>query len=475
MLTHIYSHQFTHALTTSLSIKSFQDKVEHIFVHIKEQLALNQIQSSTNLSFDTKKIQDYVDNLLSCLYTEDNKKLYDKLIKNNKVLDKYHTNMFINNSSDFQVINKKELIALNIQRYREAKTDTNKEKTGYSVIKTYNELAKLQGYKHYADKVLTENSLLTEDQVLKLFNKAQKYISFNIDKVECPNVSCYTLNVLTAISKLLTNLFNIEFVFNGPSDVLGIKYLDYLVGTVEFDLYKHPDKRKGGFCIPVKSKTTNDGLGHYHIMCNFEQENKVHLKELHILLHEIGHLVHHILSIKDSTLECGTNYLARDVVEIPSMFLQLFASDCRFLSTLGYKLTDEDCNLYIHYLDYNSSETIKSLLVNSEFDYKLFSEQGEYTYKDYKAISEKYLGTCLPQSKSPHLEKHHWIVANYQCGYYGYLNAYLKVLELFNKHTDETLEYNKLGDYQTTVTEKLKIIMSKGADNDAFKCLFYQG
>lgn len=161
----------------------------------------------------------------------------------------------------------------------------------------------------------------------------------------------FTLDqVMPKMMEFISGIFQIEIILR--SDLKGMEE-DSLVyevrkdgrryGYVLFDLYARPNKDGGASHYSMQSsKEMPDGsrrLAIGAIQTNFNrpvkgEPTKLGLSELKTLFHEFGHALHNVLSEARYESQSGTS-VARDIVELPSQFMENFLLERDILMSLS--------------------------------------------------------------------------------------------------------------------------------------------
>jgi peptidyl-dipeptidase Dcp len=194
---------------------------------------------------------------------------------------------------------------------------------------------------YYSEK-LKKNKYDIDDEILKPY--------FSLEKVE------------QAILELATSLYNIRFAENNNipvynPDVKTFEVYDSdnsFLSVLYLDFHPRPGKNGGAWMTSFrdqKKKDGNDIRPLISLVANFTRPSEttpslLSFNELTTFLHEFGHSLHGMLS--NSTYESlsGTN-VARDFVELPSQFMENFAFEKQWLDKWavhymsGEKIPDE--------------------------------------------------------------------------------------------------------------------------------------
>jgi len=113
------------------------------------------------------------------------------------------------------------------------------------------------------------------------------------------------------------------------------------------------------------------------LVTNFAKGNCLYHDDLLTLLHEFGHVLHHVLTKVDYISASGCNGVAWDAVELPSQFLEKWGYDWQFLQEISLhcktqeKLPKEIFDILLNMKNYNIGMAITRQLEFSMFDFKL--------------------------------------------------------------------------------------------------------
>ncbi len=107
----------------------------------------------------------------------------------------------------------------------------------------------------------------------------------------------------------------------------------HTVGSFYVDLHARPSKRSGAWMDEVQSRRRHPQglqLPVAHLVCNFSRPTRdapslLTHDEVVTLFHEMGHVLHHLLTRIDYPSISGINGVPWDAVELPSQFMETFA------------------------------------------------------------------------------------------------------------------------------------------------------
>lgn len=286
--------------------------------------------------------------------------------------------------------------AANINQNIEAIAEFDNSSIMHSIIKLRAELALLLGFNNYSeyslahkmakstkevinflDELATNSVPVAKKELLALqnFAKAQDNLTklqswdigyyaeqykeklFNLSEEELRNYF-QLKHVLSGVFKLANSLYgiNIQEVTDFDSwdpEVKLYKVIDRsnnLRGYFYTDLYVRENKQSGAWMANCLSRHKWQNLKLQYpvafLITNFTkptaENGLLYHQELVTLLHEFGHVLHHILTKVDYVSASGCNGVAWDAVELPSQFMEKWAYDWQFLQDVSlHKDTQE--------------------------------------------------------------------------------------------------------------------------------------
>lgn len=305
----------------------------------------------------------------------------------------------------------------------------------YEILAKRNEIAKLLGFKNYADLSLATkmapspmdvmeflNSLVDKTYVkgseefkeLKEFAKSE----FNVVELKPYDVGFYSeklrkklhdidteaLRPYFPLPQVLDGLFNIIQTLFGVTfkerkqidvwhpDVMGFELQDLngeVRGFLYMDLFARPKKRGGAWMDSYQSRRKlQDGtvqLPIAFLTCNFtkplkDKEATLSHDEVITLFHEMGHCLHHLLTKIDYLSASGIHGVEWDAVELPSQFLENWAWEKEGIEKISAhvetkeKLPDELFNKITAAKNFHSCMAMLRQLEFSLFDFRIHLE-----------------------------------------------------------------------------------------------------
>lgn len=157
--------------------------------------------------------------------------------------------------------------------------------------------------------------------------------------------------VMRGVFGLASRLFDLDFepVVGAPTWAPSVSVVDVSsggepVGRLYLDLVPRPDKYRQAAMFPIRTgKRLSDGrvqLPIAALVCDLPPAGQpMSHRQVVTLLHEIGHLLHHLLS-RTETASLGGTSTARDFTETPSQLFEEWAWSAEVLRTLTRSPTD---------------------------------------------------------------------------------------------------------------------------------------
>ncbi|AKC59620.1 M3 family metallopeptidase [Blochmannia endosymbiont of Polyrhachis (Hedomyrma) turneri] len=348
------------------------------------------------------------------------------------------------------------------------------------------ELAKLLGFNNYSDTVLINRMAKNSHQVISFLQNlsasicshanvffvdlkkfVQKYYGYNklypwdilfyIEKQkrhlfflsEIELREYFPVNhVLNGIFKIVNCIYGISIYERYTIDVWhpDVRFFDVLdldghwLGGFYLDMYSRNDKFPGAWMDDFVSMMYNVcGVKQRpiaYLICNFNIMNDKECiclshDEVSTLLHEFGHVLHHIMTIVDIPGVSGIHGVPLDAVEVPSQFMEKFCWDFEVLKVItshfltGESLSVSLINQLLKLKKYQSSYNLLYQLIYSIFDIRIYSEFRSNEYFDFMKIFNNIKEQLLI---FPHMEWErfphsfsHIFSCDYAAGYYSYL------------------------------------------------------
>ena len=162
--------------------------------------------------------------------------------------------------------------------------------------------------------------------------------------------------VVNGVFEIVERLYGIQIVerrattWHNDVRYFEIEEQGQVLGGFYFDLYARQGKRGGAWMSGFRSRMRTQNTLQKpicYMVCNFTppvgtQPALLTHDEVITLLHEFGHGMHHLLTEVDQIAVAGTHGVAWDAVELPSQFMEFWAWDEQALALLsGHVETNE--------------------------------------------------------------------------------------------------------------------------------------
>lgn len=287
--------------------------------------------------------------------------------------------------------------------------------------------------------------------------------------------------VFDGLFALIHQLYNIEFKPNQNIPVWHSDVTTYdvilngeITGHIYFDLYAREGKQPGAWMNSAQDRSVTSGevrLPIAYIICNFtkpvgEKPSLLTFDDVQTLFHEMGHGLHHLLTVINNSSISGINGVEWDAVELPSQFMEYFAWDYSILAKLTAHIETNqvlprelfDKVLASRYYQ-SGMQTLRQLefaifdlLLHSDFDYS------EGNYLELLAKLRREIAVVIPPSYNRFPNSFaHIFAGGYAAGYYSYKWAEVLACDVFSVFDGiNGDELTKLGDKFRT------LILSQG-------------
>ncbi len=418
--------------------------------------------------------------------------------------------------SDNRELRKKMYIAYNSRCYKGDEFDNSKIILRITELRL--EMAKLLGYNTYAEYVLEErmakNSKTVMDFLNKLFDasiefakadytelsnfasknglsdKLQKwdwaYYSeklksekFNIDDEQLKPYFKLE-NVKNGIFKLSEMLYGLKFKKNTKipvynPDVEVYEVMDEkgaLLAILYLDFFPRESKSNGAWMTSFKDQYMKNGVDHrpqIQVVCNFtkptaDKPSLLTFDEVSTFLHEFGHALHGMLSQNIYPSLTGTS-VYRDFVELPSQFMENYATEQKFLNLFAFHYVKGDTlpvAMINKIRDFNNFQAgyvmIRQLMFGMlDMSWHSISEPVNISVSDFErnAIS-KLEFLPIVEGVNVSVAYSHIFAGGYAAGYYGY-----KWAEVLDADAFSLFQKNGIFDKKTAASFRNNIL-SKG-------------
>jgi Zn-dependent oligopeptidase len=313
-------------------------------------------------------------------------------------------------------------------------------------------------YQDAEDRDICRELGITRDELHKIYNSAYYMEQYRIKKfnVDANEYRKYfeLESVLNTMMRVYENFFEVKFEeVTAPiaevwhEDVRTFKVIstsksksqniadDGFLGIIHLDImaregkWQHPSNfplvRRHQYLNSVDSPDSEEDYSSSTLLTSFESTESGHVlllrNEVETLFHEFGHTMHEILNQKKYCTIGGTA-IARDLVEVPSMYLEYMTWDPGFLKKVGrhYKtdkpMTKTEINALIstHYV--GSVSYFLKQIAYSLFDLQFHS--GRARTKDCSAMIYKNSNVTGPPTAQIARFIH---LVGYDAQYYTYM------------------------------------------------------
>lgn len=293
--------------------------------------------------------------------------------------------------------------------------------------------------------------------------------------------------VLDGVKNLVKSLYGVTLVEREVStwspDVVFYDVEDTngnILASVYLDLFARSSKRSGAW-MDVSQQRFRDGNQFYRpiafLTTNFSppSDNVPALlthDDVVTILHEFGHVFHHLLTEVDLPGIGGIEGVEWDAVELPSQFMENFAWDLKYLSAFskhyqtGETLPAELFEKMLASKNYNSGLATLRQLEFSLFDFLLHKMYGDPNEVDYNGIlttvRQRVAVIDIPEWNRFPNSFSHIFAGGYAAGYYSYMWAEVLSCDA----------YEIMLDYQDGPSKFRKEVLAVGASRpaaDSFK------
>lgn len=243
------------------------------------------------------------------------------------------------------------------------------------------------------------------------------------------------------------------------------KSSDMLLGSFYADWHPREGKRGGAWMNPLFTggpETDGTHIPHVGIVAGNltkpvgDQPALLNHREVETIFHELGHLLHHLLS-RSSMKSLGGTRVPRDFVELPSQLLENWCSDRSSLDLFakhyqtGETIPNELFKKMIDALKFRSSVVFIRHLELGRIDLELHLNYEKYAGKNLDDVDEEILKDfrILPKTKTPtYLRKFNHIFSHptgYAAAFYSYKWAEVLDADVFTRFLKEGILNPEVG------------------------------
>lgn len=286
--------------------------------------------------------------------------------------------------------------------------------------------------------------------------------------------------LFTVVNKLyglkITELKNFP-IYNPDVRAYEVKDADDShLAVIYMDFYSRPSKSSGAWMTEFRGEYKENGVRKAPVISTCFNFSKpvgdspalLNFDELTTLYHEFGHALHGLLANTTYLYLSGTS-VKRDFVELPSQFLENWATDRETLKMFAkhYKTGEAIPDALIDKIEksshFNQGFAAVEYLAASYLDmsWHTITEKREFDVNDFenKAMDKiNLIKEIIPRYRSPYFS--HVFRGGYAVGYYSYIWA-----EVLDADAFEAFKENGLFDQKTAKSFR-ENILEKGATED---------
>ncbi|UOD35146.1 M3 family metallopeptidase [Deferribacteraceae bacterium V6Fe1] len=349
------------------------------------------------------------------------------------------------------------------------------------ILSLRDEMAKILGFKNYAELSLATKDAKTPQQILDFLyemiepckKKAENELAelkeiaheFGIKKImpydtaflseklkmkkfgykdEDFRVYFEKDNVVNGMFAFLEKFLGIVFkkidipLWHKKAEAFDLKKNGKVIGRLYMDLEARKGKRDGAWMHDYETRF-KDMQGNIHlpsafVVANFPKSTSkirslLRPSDVETLFHEMGHALHHLLSDVDNLFVSGINGVKWDVVEFPSQFLENFYFESKVLDMIathyktGEKMPDDMKKTLKKMKNFNSGIMFLRQLEFAIFDMEIH-HKNITNFEDAHNILKKIRGKTsmfeVPEYVLFENQFSHIFSGGYAAGYYSY-------------------------------------------------------
>ncbi len=262
--------------------------------------------------------------------------------------------------------------------------------------------------------------------------------------------------VFSGLFNLIGQLYSLELVLNKEmsvwhSDVSAYDIIQngQISGHIYFDLYARDGKQPGAWMNSAQDRNMDGEAEHLpiaYVICNFtkpvgDKPSLLTFDDVQTLFHEMGHALHHLLTVVDNSSISGINGVEWDAVELPSQFMEYFAWDYAILKTItahidsGEALPQELFDKVLAARHYQSGLQMLRQLEFAIYDLQLHSSFNPAVDNYLIELEQvrKQIAVLIPPSYNRFANSFaHIFAGGYAAGYYSYKWAEVLACDVFS-------------------------------------------
>jgi oligopeptidase A len=262
--------------------------------------------------------------------------------------------------------------------------------------------------------------------------------------------------VFSGLFNLIGQLYSLELVLNKEMSVWHSDVSAYDIiqngevsGHIYFDLYARDGKQPGAWMNSAQDRNMDGESEHLpiaYVICNFtkpvgDKPSLLTFDDVQTLFHEMGHALHHLLTVVDNSSISGINGVEWDAVELPSQFMEYFAWDYAILKTItahidsGEALPQELFDKVLAARHYQSGLQMLRQLEFAIYDLQLHSSFNPAVDNYLIELEQvrKQIAVLIPPSYNRFANSFaHIFAGGYAAGYYSYKWAEVLACDVFS-------------------------------------------
>lgn len=262
--------------------------------------------------------------------------------------------------------------------------------------------------------------------------------------------------VMDGLFDLLKQLFGIQFVQTNDIPTWNSNVTTYalwkdgsLIGHIYFDLFARKGKQPGAWMNSAQQRSFDNGeekLPQAYIVCNFtapigDKPSLLSFDDVQTLFHEMGHGLHHLLTVINNPAVSGISGVEWDAVELPSQFMENFAWDYSILEKMTAHVDSGEVLPRALFDKVLSSRHFQSgLMTLRQLEFAIFDMR---LHSDFNVASGNYLQLLddvrakISVIKPPSYNRFantfgHIFSGGYAAGYYSYKWAEVLSCDVFS-------------------------------------------
>lgn len=366
------------------------------------------------------------------------------------------------------------------------------------ILSLRHELATLLGYRHYSDYSVATKMAPSSEQVLAfieklgMHGKVSAYREYDelLDYAAmngCPQLNAWDIaytsekmrqDLLDLSQQVIRQYFPINAVLAGLFEIagrlFGIEFRErfdfdryhpdirlfevceegVVTGQVYMDLYARAGKRGGAWMDQVVDRRRNAQgervLPIAQLACNFapaarDQQALLDHKDVITLFHELGHVLHHLLTRIDDSAVSGISGVAWDAVELPSQFMENWCWSAQGLNLIsrhhetGESLPPELLAKMIAGRNFQAGMNTLRQVEIALFDFELHLSHGDgrTCQQVHESARQRTAVVPVPTYNRFANTFNHVFAGGYAAGYYSYKWAEVLSADAFSRFEEQ--------------------------------------